>query len=423
MDLFSGLNEEEKRIFNHLQKNGPLTKKAIQDELGYSAATLNRFMNTLLEGGLAEECGQDASSGGRRPSLFDVCRSAGYMAGIDISRDSLQIVITDLKLNIVARYSIGVYRNPVPGTEGAGIPPLYSPYDHFVYETDPHVLLDYTAQTLNELLALHGISHDRLLGIGISMVGPLDPDTGLVGKVNYFFEYAKWEGVDLKAFFASRFDVPVWVECGSSLAAMVEMLYGKMRGAANLAFVSCGIGLRIAQVSNGRLIRPVNNDDGAFEHLIINPFGERCTCGKRGCVRAYASTFTISANVRARILNGEPCLIDKPIESINYADIAYAAEQGDPLCIHELEEAARYLGLALSNYYLIVNPDVIIIGGKLASVSKVFYNKAVETVVANLPASESILPVFSQGGSFAFLTMSVGAAALVLEKSLGSQIL
>ena len=423
MNLFSGLNEEEKKIFNCLQKNGPLTKKAIQDMFGYSAATLNRFMNTLVQAGLAEECGQEASSGGRRPDLFDVCHTAAYMAGIDISRGTLQFVITDLKLTIVARYSVGIYRAHIPGAEIYGIPPEYSPYDQFLYETDPQVLMDFAAQTLKELLSLHGIPHDRLLGIGISMVGPVDPETGIVGKVNYFFEYPKWEGIDLKSFFASRFDVPIWVECGSSLAAMVEMLYGKMRGAANLTFVSCGIGLRIAQVSNGRLIRPVNNDDGAFEHMIINPFGERCTCGKRGCVRAYASTFTISANVRSRISNGESCMIEKPLESINYADIAYAAEQGDSLCIHELEEAARYLGLALSNYYLIVNPNVIIIGGKLASVSKVFYRKAVETAVSNLPAGETALPVFCQGGSFSFLTMSVGAAAMVLEKALQTDIL
>lgn len=417
MNIYTPLNHEEKKLYNYIQKNGPITKRALQNYFNYySAPTLNRFITSIVEKGLIYECGQDVSNGGRKPSLFDICETANYIVGIDFSRGNIQIVITTLKMKIIDKLVIGVG----PQFVGTGLPFSDKYTSKVIYESSPHKAVELTICDLRDMLAANNIKQDQLLGIGISAVGPLDTNTGIIGKVSYFYDSKAWCGFDIKTPFEEAFKVPVFVDCGSYLAALSEYLYGPHRGTSSLSFFSCGIGLRLGQIVSDKLIRTSNNDEGSIEHMIINQYGERCRCGKRGCVWTYSSTFTISENVRKRIASGESCSITKEIPRIYYADVVSASENGDSLCTYEVQEAAKYFGIALANYVTIMNPKVIVLGGKLASISNVFFKEAVETAKANLTIQPEDHPTFIQGGSFGRFTMPVGAAALVFEKSIGN---
>ena len=70
--VFNFLSTDEKQVFEMLQKKGPLTKKSLLTYFNYKPSTLNRIISSLLKNNLIVEFGQEESSGGRKPSLFDV---------------------------------------------------------------------------------------------------------------------------------------------------------------------------------------------------------------------------------------------------------------------------------------------------------------------------------------------------------------
>jgi len=398
---FSNLTNDEKTILYHIQKNGPLTKNEILDVMPYKAGTLNRIIAMLADKGVISECGQEKSTGGRKPSLFDVNTLSKYLIGIDISRTNFTVVLTNMKIQVIH-----------------GVRKSFDPFG----DVSPATVVRDVIAAIDTILVSKNLTRDKLYGIGIGMVGPVDPSTGVVKNVMHF-RSPGWVGFALKDVIVSEFGVPVYVDCGSYVATLAEYLYGEARGQKSISYINCGIGIRSGFISSGVLIRSVNNDESSFEHTIINPMGERCSCGKRGCVRCYASTFTISENVRRRISLGEKSKIHKEPEKIIYLDVVEAAAKGDEVCIYELSTAGNYFGIALANYIILLSPAQVIIGGMLATVSSDFYNAAIKSAEANYITQSEIDITFKQGGRFQEKSIAVGAAAMVFEKSIGSRIM
>jgi predicted NBD/HSP70 family sugar kinase len=149
--------------------------------------------------------------------------------------------------------------------------------------------------------------------------------------------------------------------------------------------------------------------------------GERCYCGKRGCVRCYASTPAISENVRRRISAGEASLINAPPKDINYRHVLAAAEKGDAVAAEELRRAGTYFGVGLANYITLLNPECVVIDGPLVIDGSIFFDSAVKSAKENVYVSSNI--VYKKGGSFGYETIAVGAAAMYFEWYMGSPIM
>ena len=98
---FESLNDRGKYIFDIVQKNGPITKSELIDITKIKLTTLNRDIQILIDKKIIVETDIGESTGGRKPSLYDVNPSEFYIIGIDISRTYTQIVITNLKLKII----------------------------------------------------------------------------------------------------------------------------------------------------------------------------------------------------------------------------------------------------------------------------------------------------------------------------------
>ena len=68
----------------------------------------------------------------------------------------------------------------------------------------------------------------------------------------------------------------------------------------NIAYIHCGIGIRSAIVRNGIIIRAINNRDDAFGHMIVAYNGEKCSCGKCGCIESYSSIESIIKKINSK---------------------------------------------------------------------------------------------------------------------------
>ncbi len=396
------INSDEKNVFLKLQKDGPLTKKQLLDMMGFKPSTLNRIIQSLMDQGAVVETGQQQSAVGRKPSIFDVNIQEKYLLGIDISRTALIAILCDMKLNILTSIKM----------------PLGIPFG----DQRPVVLLPGFCSQIRQMLEEHQCKPSDLLGAGVAMVGPVDRKAGKTQDVNTFLA-SGWDYLELGDIFSRELGCPVYVDNGVYAAVLVEYLYGAGRNHKSISFFNCGIGIRSGYISSGGIIRTANNEEASFAHTTIAPMGERCACGKRGCIGCYSSTVVISQNVRRRVLSGEQTLIETPPDRIIYSDVVDAAKRGDKMCRQELCLAGEYFGIALANYITLLNPELVIIGGVMATASSDFYESVIQSATTNIYYKNKSHVNFIRGGTYQINTMAIGGAAMFFEKYMKNPIM
>lgn len=137
------------------------------------------------------------------------------------------------------------------------------------------------------------------------------------------------------------------VDNDGNLAALGEWRFGAGRGARNMWMVTLGTGIGGGHVLDGRVQRGVNGFAGEIGHMVVNPDGPRCTCGRKGCWEVYASGRGLGM-----LASGEPG-----------ESVIQRARNGDADAVTVLEAWARWVAVGLSNLTNVSDPDVIVIGG------------------------------------------------------------
>lgn len=210
-------------------------------------------------------------------------------------------------------------------------------------------------------------------GIGICAPGPLDPATGVVLNPP---NLPCWRDFPLAAKVAQRFGAPVRVDNDANAAGLGETLWGAGRGYNNVFYFTVGTGIGTAILLNGHIFRGRTGAAGEGGHLSIDYKGPLCACGKRGCIEAFASGPAIARRARAKVeAGGSSSLRDMAggkIELISSEMVGQANAAGDPLASGILQETVELLSLWLGNIVDLLEPDVMIMGGGVASMLKPF---------------------------------------------------
>ncbi len=391
MNPFRSLDHDAKKIFSLIQKKGPLTKNNLLAFLNTNIGVLNRTMAALLDLSLIVEVGNGASTGGRKPVLYDVNRNGYYAVGIDISRPYAQIVITNLKMEVL---------------------------DKRQFEMDETCTPEKTVRQIGAivriLLELLRLDHSRILGIGLGTVGPLDPEAGIMTTPQNFLA-SGWTDVPIKKLLEEELELATVIDTGANSAVLAENLFGEGRQYQNIAYFHCSGGIRTGATAGNAIVRTINNAEDTFGHMIVDADGEPCHCGNFGCVQSYASIFAIRKKFVAELKLGRSTSIAKPWDQIRYTDICNAATGGDDLAREIITRGACYFGIGLANYIQLLNPGLVILSGPLIAKSDLFYTTAVAIAVKKLNLLEKNRVVFSKGGYFGDETIAVGGAVMLVE--------
>lgn len=399
IERFTLISGDEKRVYSLIQKKGPVTKNKILDISGLTLTTLNRIIAALKEDKLVLESGLGESSGGRRPSLFDVNPDGFYVIGIDISRTYTRIVVSNPKMSILFKQQF-----TMDGT------------------CSPDKTVELAAAAVRKAMVRLGISSGEVLGVGLGTVGPLDLSAGTItNPVN--FPAPGWKDVSVKKMLAEILGLPVFIDNGANTAVLAEFLYGAGKSYKSVAYFNCGMGIRTGAISSGTIVRPVSDAEDAFAHMTIDVDGELCTCGNRGCIECYCTAVSITQKFLASLEKGRTTLISKPVPEINYIDICRAASDGDPLSYEIIEKAAAVFGSGLANYINLLNPGLVILSGPLISHSALFFSASRDIALKRHYIKENNGVVFIKKGTFGDSAISLGAASLVVEHYLKSPIL
>ena len=204
--------------------------------------------------------------------------------------------------------------------------------------------------------------------IGVSFGGPVDATTGTVRLSHHV---AGWENIPLQDLLQDKFTVPVSVDNDANVAALGEYRFGAGIGNNSLFYITISTGVGGGWIINGQPWRGMGGMAGEIGHMVIDPAGPVCLCGKRGCVERLASGPYMAQNLRETLQNqphrGEILrrLVGNNLNLITGKVVSAAASQGDELAQEILFKGAWALGVGIGNVANLINPHLFILGGSV----------------------------------------------------------
>jgi N-acetylglucosamine repressor len=371
-DLLRKINDRQ--ILNLLRQKSPLSRTEIARDLNLAMPTVSRIVDSFLEQGWVQSIGTGDSTGGRPPTLIQLNPNSTGAMGVEIGRGYIRIVYTDLLASVLINDE-----RPIEQVGG------------------PVGLLEY----IRWFILHNKLTKDQILGVGIAAPGPLDADAGrLLVTDNRSDEWAKYPICSLVS---DSLQLPCYLSNDANAAALAESWFGKGEDFESALFVLVDIGLGAGIVIERSIWDGKNHFAGDFAHMIVDVNGtkEMCFCDRPGCVNSYASLRSIERMVS--IQRGEPS---------SWRDILKRASKGETLESDVVTTAARMLATAVVNMTDVIDPGIVIMGGRTCLYSDAFFFEQVKQQFESMIGNQKRTITLT---SFGVDAVSVGAASLVLQ--------
>jgi glucokinase len=229
---------------------------------------------------------------------------------------------------------------------------------------------DAVAEVAASVRRLTGAAAGGAVGIGVP--GLVDKS----GTVRFAPNLAGLGGTPLsEAIAAALPGWSVWVGNDATAACWAEHDRGAARGAAEVVMVTLGTGIGGGIISGGELVEGANRYAGEFGHMVVDPHGPRCPCGKQGCWERFASGSGLGRLGREMAIAGEaPRLVDLAggdPEMVRGEHVTAAAAEGDPSALEIMDKFGWWVGLGLANLANALDPELIVVGGGLIAAGDV----------------------------------------------------
>lgn len=362
-------------VLRHVIANRPVSRQEIVTATGLSLATVSTLVGELLDLGLLEEVGYEDSGGGRPRGLIAVAPGGGVLVGVDMAETQVHIQLFTAKLEAMAETRL----HPA--------------------ESRPEQVVRHIAAGVRSMLR----RPDPVLGVGVSVPGQVERD----GAVSVTTPTWDWHGVPLRRLLGEQLHLPLYLDTPARASIAAQLWSGAGRGREDVVVLTLGSGVG-AGLALGGSVRA-----GEWGHSTLVLDGRRCRCGGRGCVEAYVGAAGVVQHLR-ELAPDSPLLRDGgPRPTIDA--VGRAVAEGDPVAAKVVAETARYLGAAVAGLVNLVHPQVVVLGGWVATQLGPALLGEVRTVVERhaprrRPVRTEIVlcPVASN-------PVSLGAAALALE--------
>jgi predicted NBD/HSP70 family sugar kinase len=322
-------------VLRYLRVNAPCSRAEIAAATGLNKATVSSLVADLIDRRLVRETGLTERRIGRPATMLVIDGSPYAAIGLEINADYLTAVAIDLggeRLLSWRRSFAGL--DSTPGQAAAAIAAL--------------------AKRAVSRITKEG---RQTLGVTVAVPGLVDGD----GVVRLAPNLA-WRDVDLRSALLQGLgnpSYPVAVENDANLAVLAEQRYGGYAGTANLIYLTGEVGIGAGIIADGRLLRGDRGYAGEFGHLLIDPGGPVCGCGRRGCLEALAGiTALIARTLPDSTHDGKLTDLEPEIE-----EVVRRAKAQNPAVLKALAEIGRHLGHGISTIANLMNPEVVVLGG------------------------------------------------------------
>ena len=376
------------RILRHLYFSPLSSCNDLSEALGKSLPIIARSLNELIKSGHVQEKGYAPSNGGRPPLVYSLRAENMYILAVAVDQLYTRIAVLDLANNYVV---------PVERIE--------------LRLLDNKDALHILARALRTCIDRLDRNSRKIIGVGIGMPGFINTRAG-----NNLTYLPTGTGQSLRDFLEHQLGIPVHIENDASVLALAELKEGLAKGLQDVMVIDIGWGIGLGMIINGALFRGHNGYAGELSHIPVSENNTLCDCGKRGCLETEATLRIVAGKAIREIREGRVSsitLVETPEEMSE--SIMQAASHGDQYAIELLSEMGLKIGKAISILIHIVNPELIILGGRGAQVGRILTAPIQQALnrycIPRL--SEHTEVKVSRLGQDASL---IAAAALVMEK-------
>jgi len=333
-------NVLKRNIVAFLAASGPSTIAELTAALHISIPTMTKLVGELVDDELVAENGKIETTGGRRPNIYGLTSSAIYFAGVNIGRDNVQFLVTDIQNNIIAS---------AENTD-------------FELE-DTEACLARICTMISEFVDNCGVERDRIMGMGVCITGRVNPKTGRS------YKYFTWSDTSLTSIFQKATDIPTILENDTRARCYAEYNAGAPQDGENILYLHLGRGVAIGIVADGKLFYGKSGFAGEFGHTPFFDNEKICSCGKKGCLETELSGIAVEEKIVDEIRGGNNTSLREKFERgehIHVDDVVVAAKNDDTLSIEILEEVGEKAGKSIAFLINIFNPETVIIGGNIS---------------------------------------------------------
>lgn len=224
---------------------------------------------------------------------------------------------------------------------------------------------DLMAIMVRKLTEEMNVGSEELLGVGIGSPGAVDSMSGIVLYSNNF----GWEDIPLAAMIQERLKLQVRIANDANCALMGEVAAGAAKGCHDVVMLTLGTGVGGAVLAEGRLLGSARGG-GILGHTVIRKGGRDCTCGRKGCLEAYASANALILEMERSIKQCPQSLLAGLLEKAQKPEaklVFQAADAGDYAAKMMEEEYLQYLGEGICNFINIFRPEKVLVGGGICN--------------------------------------------------------
>jgi len=333
----------KKDLVRTLTIGGDNTIPNLSKETGYSIPTITKLIGELLEEGIIHDFGKIDTSGGRRPSIYGINPNAFYFLGVEVNRTSVSIGLQSADNKFVE-----ISENILYALE------------------NNRESLDKLCDIINEFIDKSEVSRQKIIGACINLTGRINSREGF----SYSFFY--FEEKPLSSIIESKINVKTYLENDTRAMAYGEYKCGVVKNEQEILFVNISWGLGMGIICKGGLYYGKSGYSGEFGHAPLFDNDILCQCGKKGCLETEVSGWALEREIKNKLRSGATSVLSKikDIDTITFEQIINAVvESEDVLAIEVIEEMGEKLGRYLAMLVNIFNPELVIIGGTLATVS------------------------------------------------------
>ena len=238
----------------------------------------------------------------------------------------------------------------------------------FVKGEAGEITIQKLAETVKEYIAAHNLEN-KVVGIGIGSPGTLDIKNGVVNYANNL----GWNNLPVAELMQKVLPYPVRLTNDANAAALGEAKFGAGKKYETVIMLTLGTGVGGGIIIDGKLYEGNEGKGGELGHIVVQVDGEPCSCGRKGCLEAYASATALIRETKKEMYKNKRSLLWKispEIELVGGKAVFEGVAQGDKSAIKVLDNYIKYLGEGILNFCNIFRPNVVVLSGGIANAGK-----------------------------------------------------
>lgn len=348
MVRWDDLSSAELTVLETVFWSSGISRAELAQQCGFSRSKANTAVAALVERGMLDETGPQASSGGRRPETLLLSSSMGVLAAINLGASSLDVALFAPDMTELAYHA-----EPIEVRDGPG------------------VVLPRVREILRDLRKRCNIRSEQVIGIGMGVPGPVEFGSGLLVAPPIM---PGWEGFSIREYLREEYHAPAFIDNDVNAMAIGE-LWRLQRKLPNFIVVKIGTGIGCGIVCNGMIYRGTNGSAGDVGHICVDPAGERCHCGNQGCVEIMAAGPAIARMATEAANAGKSAALAQILASngvITPEDVGQASRGGDVASNAIIKLSGKLIGQMLASAVNFFNPSHVFIGGGISHIGPLF---------------------------------------------------